>query len=110
MTFPTFNITRVAGAAKRVRLWDGSEAYYKPKIYVPDEGWKAEVPCIDYYVHFVFEVPKMKVFNPYVYMCSCGSPAVIVGRKEYEFGSSLEGARFVCQHHLDYGVHLDGSK
>jgi len=64
----------------------------------------------DYDNHFIYAVPE-NIPGP-SYCCSCGSPAVWIGAKNfstYSKGTKPKKYMFVCKYHLDYGLHADGS-
>lgn len=102
------NIIRSHGDLNKVTLIDGTVIYRDPsgKIFVPEYG--TFIVCAPYGNHFIFEVPKR--IKTVSYMCSCGSPAVIVGAKAYAHLSSMRNALFVCKHHTDTNRHADGSQ
>jgi len=91
----------------KVTLMDGTVIYRDPseKIFVPEYG--TFIPYPHYGNHFIFEVPRR--IKTVSHMCSCGSPAVIVGAKAYAHLGSSQDALFVCQHHTTYNKHADGS-
>jgi len=104
----TFNIIKSHGDANKVTLMDGTVIHkdQTERMFVPEYG--AFVRCAPYGNHFIFEVPK-RIKGP-SWMCSCGSPAVMVGAKAYGHLSSYKDAMIVCQNHTMYNVHADGSK
>jgi len=92
---------------KKVTLVDGTviDNPRTDKMFVREYGTFVKV--VEYGNHFIFEVP-VKIKGP-SWMCSCGSPAVMVGAKAYEHLSSLKGAMIVCQNHTMYNKHGDGA-
>jgi len=103
----TFNIIKFKGDPNSVTLYDGT-VIQNPKddfVFVPE--YEAMVRKAGYGNHFLFEVPK-RIKAP-SFMCSCGSAAVFVGSKSYLHLNSAEGLMLVCQHHLEYNKHVDGS-
>jgi len=93
---------------KKVTLYDGTVIYNDrmDKMFVPEYG--AFIKKVEYGNHFIFEVPKH--IKGTSWMCSCGSPAVMVGAKAYGHLSSYKDAMIVCQNHTTYNKHADGSK
>ena len=108
----TFNIIRKAGDPTKVTLVtkDGKETtVYKPqdeKIFIQE--YRAFVPCISYGNHFIFELPSH--IPGWAHLCSCGSPAIMVGGDAYSHLGTPEGMMFACKHHLDFNKHADGSQ
>jgi hypothetical protein len=92
---------------KKVTLVDGTEVFNdkRNKLFVPEYG--VDVACAPYGNHFIFEVPT-RIKGP-SWMCSCGSPAVMVGAKAYAHLSSMKDALIVCQQHTMANKHADGS-
>jgi hypothetical protein len=103
----SFNIIRSKGDADKVTLVDDTVIHRDPsgKIFVPEYG--AFVRCAPYGNHFIFEVP-VRIKGP-AWMCSCGSPAHMVGAKAYGHLSSYKDAMIVCQNHTTFNRHADGS-
>ena len=110
--YQSFNIIRKAGDPTKVTLVtkDGKETtVYKSqdeKIFVQE--YQTFIKCHEYGAHFVFELPSH--IPGWAHMCSCGSPAILVGSKVYDHLGSAEGMMFSCQHHLDFNIHADGSQ
>lgn len=106
------NIVRVVGTPNHVELTLKSGRVIRVnrdpsnQLFIPEYG--AFVPAAPDDLHFIFETPKEIVGSSY--MCSCGSPAVIVGSNAYNMFGSPEGMMFVCQHYLDFARHSDGSR
>lgn len=111
MTPQHFNIIRKAGDPNKVTLVtkDGKPyTIYKPSekgIFIEDYG--QFVKCAPYGNHFIFELPRN--IPGWAHMCSCGSPAVMVGSNAYDHLGSPEGMMFVCQFHTQKNKHADGS-
>ena len=100
-------IIRAHNTPNKVTLVDGTEIFNDKsnKIWIPEYG--TFISCVEYGNHFIFEVPKR--LKGASYLCSCGSPAVIVGAKAYAHLGSSQDALFVCQHHTTHNRHADGS-
>jgi len=100
-------IIRAHNTPNKVTLIDGTEIYRDPseKIFVPEYG--TFIKCAPYDNHFIFEVP-MRIKGP-SWLCSCGSPAYMVGMKAYSHLSSRKNAMIVCHHHTTLNKHADGS-
>jgi hypothetical protein len=100
-------VIRSHNTPNRVTLVDGTIIDRDPsgKIFIPEYG--TFIPTAPYDNQFIFEVPqRIKTVS---HMCSCGSPAVIVGAKAYAHLGSSQDALFVCYHHTSYNKHADGS-
>ena len=103
----TFNIIKFAGDPEKVTLYDGTviDNNHEEFIFIPEyNGMVRKAP---YGVHFVFEVPK-HIKGGSSFLCSCGSPAVFIGSKDYSQFGSPEGMMLVCLTHTTYGKHADG--
>ena len=92
---------------KKVTLFDGTEIFNdgRDALFVPEYG--TEIKCAPYGNHFIFEVPKR--IKGASWLCSCGSPAVMIGAKDYAHLSSMKEAMIVCQFHTMNNKHSDGS-
>ncbi len=99
-------IIRSHNTPNKVTLFDGTviERDKSGKIWVPE--WGTYVVCAPYDTHIVFEVPQR--IKGTSWLCSCGSPAVVVGMKAYSHLDSGKDALLVCQHHTDTNKHSDG--
>jgi hypothetical protein len=95
---------------------DGHRVTRQEQIYVPE--WGTFVKCSPYDDHFIYEDPEShKKLGRWAHMCTCGSPAIIVGFKAYEQDASkYSGGLFVCKHYTDtsitngYGTHQTGGR
>lgn len=67
------------------------------------------VICAPYDNHFIYEVPK-RFKRSWFAMCTCGSPAVIVGSDVYKEDASptKSGQMIVCLSHANTGKHATG--
>lgn len=101
-------IIRSHGTPDKVTLFDGTiiRNDHRDKMFVPEYG--VEIRKVEYGNHFIFEVPA-RIKGP-AWLCSCGSPAVMVGAKAYSHLSSYEEAMIVCQFHTTNNRHSDGSQ
>jgi hypothetical protein len=101
-------IIRSHNTPNKVTLVDGTiiERDKSGKIWIAEYG--TFVPWAGYDNHFIFEVPER--IQGTSYLCSCGSPAVIVGAKAYAHLGSSQDALFVCLHHTQNNKHADGSQ
>lgn len=72
------------------------------------------VRCAPYDDHFIYNDPykvRPGIDAPrWLAMCTCGSPAVIVGTKVYGIYASPEGYLLVCMAHMTNGVHQTGGR
>lgn len=87
-----FNIIRHRGAPQETTTLKGRKIERQAKIFVLE--YSAFVACAPYDDHFVYENNEV---GQSAYMCTCGSPAVIVP----------PGPRgmFVCLFHANNGFH-----
>ena len=77
------------------------------------------IKVIDYDNHMVGLNPDFArgKKNAWFGICSCGMPAIVTGYNAYKHGASAatggkeiaQGELIVCSHHIQYGVHGDGS-
>lgn len=101
-----YAIIKHRGDPKHATRDDGVEVYRSEKIFVKENN--EFVPCAQYDNHFVYEDKRPW---HWAHMCTCGSPAVIVGTNVYKKDASptASGKLFVCFHHANNGKHADGS-
>jgi len=92
---------------------DGYSVDRLEKLWIPEYG--RFVVCAPYDNHFIYEDPSKKT-GRWVFMCTCGSPAVIVGSDAYAGHASptsgvgiYPGEMLVCKMHMDRNKHADGS-
>ena len=102
-----FNIIHHRGEVNTAFLDDGTPVYRQDKVWIDEEH--GFLKCCPYDSHFVFLMPK-RMIGVWSLVCSCGSPAVIVGSKVYSHLGSPEGKMIVCYHHTSWGKHADGSQ
>lgn len=106
----SFNIIKVRNTPNKVTLANGQVVYRQkdkpPKFFIVEYG--AFIYAADYDNQFIFEVPDNIVPSPR-FMCSCGSVAWEYGSKAYAHLGSPEGRILLCQMHLEFGKHADGS-
>lgn len=99
----SFSIIKQKGDPNKATTLDGYEVYRQEKIFIPEMG--GFVRCAPYSSHFVYLDPTNKKGRWFA-MCTCGSPAVIVGYDAYERDQSYnEGAMLVCLYHAQHGYH-----
>lgn len=102
----TFSIIKHRGDPKYATTLDGYRVQKHEKVYIPE--WKAWVMCADYHMeHFVYLDPMAYLKNKlgrWFAMCTCGSPAVIVGKDVY----TSSGGMLVCYFHALNGRHTTG--
>lgn len=104
----SFNIIRQRGQLNRARLPDGTWVERTDKIWIPEYRNFIRVLFDD--VHFIYEVPKHLItrdFRGPLYMCTCGSPAIVVGMSGYVFGASPQGLVLTCQLLTEQQRHSD---
>lgn len=101
---------------------DGKEVHRQDKLWFAEYDDKRKpfngrfIMCAPYDNHFIFEDPMWKIIKGRAgQRCTCGSMAVIVGYNAYRKDASpategtIKGEMFVCQHHLEFQKHADGS-
>lgn len=111
---PTYVKVKILGDLNKAKTADGIEVYRQPSIYFPSYSIYPIV-CCPYSVHFIFDDPSTKQGH-YTPMCTCGSPAGIVGTNVYTklFEPTLTGELIVCLTHMNtflatgHGCHADG--
>jgi len=114
---PKFNfaIIRHKGDLNHATTADGKRVHRQKSLYFEGHGL---ILCAPYDNHFVFDDPMgKKLIGRWSPMCSCGSPAVIVGYNAYikdatptnKSESSIPGEMIVCYFHATTGKHADGS-
>lgn len=101
-----FNIIMNFNSPNKATTVDGYDVERQEKLWIPE--WGAFVTCASYDNHFVFEHPNKKRKGT-IYLCTCGSAAIVPGYSGYKGDSSNVGALFVCLLHSASGKHADGS-
>jgi hypothetical protein len=97
-----FNIIHHSGYPMEATTLDGIKVFREDEVFVPE--WQEAVRCAQYDDHFVYEEPTHS-YGKWSYMCTCGSPAVIVEREAYRKDSALTGKMLICYFHRMYGKH-----
>jgi len=95
----TFNINKFGvGDIKKATTLKKLNIVREDKLFVQE--WGKFIPCAPYDNHFIYYTPEKEQS---AYMCTCGSPAVVV---------PPEGANqmFVCLFHATYGKHTTNEK
>lgn len=102
---PSFNIIKHRGDPTHAVTLDNHKVEKTDKVFIPEMG--AFVRCMDYHgEHFVYLDPEC--YPPHnrqgrwFAMCTCGSPAVIVGQDAYK----TEGGFLACYFHAQFGRHV----
>lgn len=85
------------GSPQTTRTLKGEQVYRQNKLFVQE--WGVEVPCTPYDNHFIYHTNSKEQS---AYMCTCGSPAVVVPPDET--------GKFICLFHATYGHHTTGEK
>lgn len=105
----SFSIVHHLNSPNEAVTLSGDVVHREEKIFFLE--LKRFVMCAPYDNHFVYANPSKKsgMWSP---MCSCGSPAVIVGYNAYRQDSSRtdSGELIVCLTHAQTNRHADGSK
>lgn len=94
-------------------LDDGTKVYRQERLYFEGHGL---VLCANYDQHFCFDY-KTKKIGGWTPVCTCGSPAGIVGYNAYakdasrttSMESTIPGELIVCLTHAQTGFHADHS-
>ncbi len=105
----TFSIIHHRGMQNSAVTLDGYKVERRDFVYIKNHG---KVRCAPYDNHFVYLDPKPVRFGEperWFALCTCGSPAVIIGTKAYAHLGSPEGWMLVCHMHTMTGRHADGS-
>jgi len=112
----SFGIIKQFGSPNEATTLDGHKVQRLEEIYIPQ--WGISVKCAPYDDHFIYEDPESKTkIGRWVHMCTCGSPAIVVGYNQYaQDASKYSGGLLVCKHFTDtsiengYGVHQTGGR
>ena len=103
----SFCIIRHRGSPNEAETDEGKKVKRQPSIYLQSyDGLFMVAPYLD---HFVYQDPSKKI-GRWTLMCTCGSPAVIVGYDAYKQDASPQGSMIVCLCHAQTGHHQDGTK
>lgn len=103
----TFSIIKQFNSPTEAVTVDGNKVYRKEKVYIPE--WGAFAKCAPYDNHFVYLDTSNKVGRWFA-VCTCGSPAVLVGFDAYKRDSSKEPLpMLVCYAHASIGTHTTDS-
>jgi hypothetical protein len=104
----SFAIIHHRGSPTKATTLDGHKVERLEEIFIPE--WGAFIKCAPYLEHFIYEDPESKIrIGRWVHMCTCGSPAVIVGFDAYKRDASKgTGSFLVCKLHADTGLHNTG--
>ena len=109
-------VIRHHGDLNKAWTADGKEVYRQDTLWFPE--WQMyPIKCCPYSVHFIFDDPIKKVGH-WTPMCSCGSPAGIVGYGIYTklMSPTITGEMIVCLTHMKTfeatgkGIHADGMR
>lgn len=126
-----FNIVRFRGDPKKATTLSGHTVEKKERVIIPSpfDGSMITLKCADYHnEHFVYidpmfdqELPKGETKRYWFAMCTCGSPAVIIGPSQAAFheghvlGEDKENM-LVCQYYMmsllefGFGIHVGQEK
>lgn len=104
----SFSIVHHRGSPNEATTLSGDKVFRTEKIFFLEMA--RFVACAPYDNHFVYDNPSKKsgMWTP---MCTCGSPAVIVGYNAYkqDASPSENGEMIVCLSHAQTGKHADGT-
>ena len=98
-----FNIIRYRGQVNKAKTLDGYDIIRQDKLFIPDYGM---VTCAPYEEHFLYKEPNPKKIGS-IYMCTCGSPAIVTGLSGYVLDASPQGKMLVCMLHATTGKHTN---
>jgi hypothetical protein len=100
-----FAVIQQRGDPYKAITLDGQTVVREEKVFIPE--YQNFVACAPYSSHFVYLDPS-GIEQRWFAMCTCGSPAVIVGYDAYrQDASSNEGAMLVCLFHAQRGHHAN---
>jgi hypothetical protein len=102
----SFAIIKHRGSNFEATTLDGHKVKRQEKIWIPD--YNNYINCAPYDDHFIFEDPEKNKIGRWMHMCTCGSPAVVVGYNVYKADASNSGALMVCWLHASTGLHGTG--
>ena len=101
----SFSIIKHRGDPDKAITVDGYTVAREEKVFIRE--FANFVACAPYDSHFVY-LDQSGIQGRWFAMCTCGSPAVIVGYDAYKRdASSNEGAMLVCLHHAQHGYHAN---
>jgi hypothetical protein len=101
----SFSIIQHRGSPNSAKTVDGFDVHREEKVFIVDlPGF---VPCAPYDDHFVYLDPSTEVGRWFA-MCTCGSPAVLVGSIAYKDDGSPQGMMLICYIHATTGLHTTG--
>ena len=107
----SFAVIKHHGTPNQAETLDGYKIYRKDRLFLSSfaQDYPEGVMCAPYDNHFVYidPSPKSGRWSP---MCTCGSPAAVVGYDAYKKDASAQGALVVCMSHAQLGRHSDGSQ
>jgi len=116
----TFSIIRQFNSKNTAITHGGHSVSRMEQLYFPEPTARM-VACAPYDTHFVYDDPEVAKGTKFRWtpMCTCGSPAGIVGYNAYKDDASpspgdgiarMPGEMVVCLAHAQYGRHADGSQ
>jgi len=111
----SFSYVKYFNSPNSATLNSGRTVYRSEKIFVPK--YNKWVVCAPYDNHFIYldPTPAVPGDRRWLLMCTCGSPAVIVGANVYKkdaspaVGGTTVGEMIVCYFHMNRGRHAEGS-
>lgn len=108
----SFAVIRNRGQQNEAVTVDGAKVYRQDRIILQSfaDEFPDGIQCASYDNHFIYFDPSRKV-GRWKTMCTCGSPAVIVGYDAYSKDASKSSSPLiVCLSHAKSGRHGDGSQ
>jgi|SRR5581483_3790553 len=109
----SFAVIKHRGTQNDAETLDGYKITRHERIIL--KSYISEFPngilCASYDNHFIYLDPMAyKIRGRWSTMCTCGSPAVIVGYDAYKNDASNQGTMLICLSHAQIGRHGDGSQ
>lgn len=122
-TYNRFAIIHHRNSPNSAVTLDGKEVRREDKLWyseTDDKGYILTgryIMCAPYDDHFIYADPMFhQIIGRWKYMCTCGSPAVIVGydvykdMASYATEGSIKGEMLICKYHFENGVHQTGGR
>ena len=103
----SFSIIHHRNSPNEAETDEGLKVVRQDKIFV--KSYNALIQCAPYTDHFIY-YDTSRTLGRWTLMCTCGSPAGIVGYDAYKQDASPQGAMIICLCHARMGSHQDGTK
>lgn len=109
----SFAVIKHRGTQNNAETLDGHQVKREDRLLLRTYAneFPSGILCAPYDNHFIYLDPMAyKIKGRWSTMCTCGSPAVIVGYDAYKSKASDQGTMLVCLIHTQTGRHGDGSQ